>query len=87
MTGAEPRAAYLERRLDYYSYYRLIHDALPASVKIWLVDVRRDTYHLDRPYVGDYLFEDYTLRKWIELAPSGRAPCSSARALPGSPTC
>ena len=52
MTGAEPRAAYLERRLDYYSYYRLIHDSLPASAKIWLVDVRRDTYHLERPYVG-----------------------------------
>ena len=80
MTGAEPRAAYLERRLDYYSYYRLIHDALPASVKIWLVDVRRDTYHLDRPYVGDYLFEDYTLRKWIERAPSGRDVQQRARA-------
>ncbi len=80
MTGAEPRAAYLERRLDYYSYYRLIHESLPASVKIWLVDVRRDTYHLDRPYVGDYLFEDYTLRKWIELALSGRDVQQRARA-------
>jgi hypothetical protein len=80
MTGSEPRAAYLERRLDYYSYYRLIHDALPASVKIWLVDVRRDTYHLERPYVGDYLFEDYTLRKWIELALSGRDVQQRARA-------
>ncbi len=80
MTGSEPRSAYLERRLDYYSYYRLIHDALPAGVKIWLVDVRRDTYHLDRPYVGDYLFEDYTLRKWIELALSGREVQQRARA-------
>ncbi len=80
MTGGEPRAAYLERRLDYYSYYRLIHDSLPARVKIWLVDVRRDTYHLERPYVGDYLFEDYTLRKWIELAPSGRDVQQRARA-------
>ena len=80
MTGAEPRAAYLERRLDYYSYYRLIHESLPARVKIWLVDVRRDTYHLDRPYVGDYLFEDYTLRKWIELALSGPDVQQRARA-------
>jgi hypothetical protein len=79
-TGGEPRAAYLERRLDYYSYYRLIHDALPARVKIWLVDVRRDTYHLERPYLGDYLFEDYTLRKWIQQALSGQEVQQRARA-------
>ncbi len=71
-TGAEPRAAYLERRLDYYPYYRLVNGSLPADVRIWLVDMRRDTYHLERPYVGDYLFEDYTLRKWVEAALAGR---------------
>lgn len=71
-TGAEPRSAYLERRLDYYPYYRLINGSLPASATIWLVDTRRDTYHLERPYVGDYLFEDYTLRQWVEAASSGR---------------
>jgi hypothetical protein len=70
-TGAEPRAAYLDRRLDYYPYYRLINGALPADVRIWLVDMRRDTYHLERPCVGDYIFEDHTLRKWIEAAPAG----------------
>ena len=85
-TGAEPREAYLERRLDYYPYYRLINDSLPAAATIWLVDMRRDTYHLERPYVGDYLFEDYTLRKWVEEAP--RAVTSSATpSPPGSPTC
>jgi hypothetical protein len=71
-TGAEPRAAYLERRLDYYPYYRLINESLPPKVKIWLVDMRRDTYHLERPYVGDYLFEDYTLRRWVAEGFSGR---------------
>ena len=70
-TGAEPRAAYLARRLDYYPYYQLANDTLPGEVRIWLVDMRRDTYHLDRPCVGDYLFEDYTLRKWIEASPDG----------------
>lgn len=71
-TGAEPRAAYLERRLDYYPYYRLINHSLAADAKVWLVNTRRDTYHLERPYVGDYIFEDYTLRKWIESSPTGR---------------
>jgi hypothetical protein len=72
VTGAEPRSAYLERRLDYYQYYRVINGSLPANATIWLVDTRRDTYHLERPYVGDYLFEDYTLRQWIETVASGR---------------
>jgi hypothetical protein len=71
-TGAEPPSAYLDRRLDYYPYYRLINGSLPATATIWLVDTRRDTYHLDRRYVGDYLFEDYTLRRWLEAAASGR---------------
>src|SRR5262249_53393709 len=59
-------------RLDYYSYYRTVNDSLPADAKIWLVDMRRDTYHLERPYVGDYLFEDHTLRQWIRGASDGR---------------
>jgi hypothetical protein len=81
VVGAEPRAAYLGRRLDYYSYYRLINASLPADAKVWLVDMRRDTYHLERPYVGDYLFEDYTLRNWIEAAHSGADVQRRARAV------
>ena len=30
----------------------------------WLIDMRRDTYHLDRAYYADYFFEDHTLRHW-----------------------
>ena len=79
-TGAEPRQAYLERRLDYYPYYELVNRSLPADVRIWLVDMRRDVYHLARPYVGDYLFENYTLRRWIEEARTGREVAERARA-------
>lgn len=63
--GAEPRETYLARKLDYYPYYRLINDGLPAGSTVWLINVRRDAYHLDRPFVGDYLFEDYTIRRWV----------------------
>jgi hypothetical protein len=63
--GAEPRETYLARKLDYYPYYRLINEELPAGSTVWLINVRRDAYHLDRPFVGDYLFEDYTIRRWV----------------------
>lgn len=65
VTGAESRAEYLSRRLDYYPYYRIIDEQLPRDARVWLIDVRRDTYHLTRSYRGDYLFEDYTLREHL----------------------
>jgi len=80
VTGAEPREAYLERRLDYYSYYRAINDRLTPADTVWLVDMRHHTYHLARRYQGDYLFEDYTLRKWIETASTGKELQRRARA-------
>lgn len=78
--GTEPRDAYLARRLDYYPYYRLINETLPTDATVWLIDVRRDTYHLERPYVGDYLFEDYTLRQWVAEAGSAAELRTRARA-------
>jgi hypothetical protein len=63
--GGEPRAQYLERRLDYYPYYRIVNGELPASARVWLVLMRRDTYHLERPYFSDFIFEDWTLREWV----------------------
>ncbi len=64
--GAEPRTEYLARRLDYFPYYRIINEELPSRARVWLIDVRRDTYHLERAYRGDYLFEDQTLRVAIQ---------------------
>ena len=63
--GGETRDNYLSRRLDYYEYYTIINHDLPANAKIWLVNLRRDSYYLDRAYFSDYLFEDWTLRKMI----------------------
>jgi hypothetical protein len=78
--GTEPRGAYLTRRLDYYPYYRLINETLPTDATVWLIDVRRDTYHLERAYVGDYLFEDYTFRQWVAEAGSAADLRARARA-------
>src|SRR4029453_9437578 len=38
---------------------------LPADAKVWLIDMRRDTYHLNRPYFSDFIFEDYTLTLYV----------------------
>ncbi len=63
--GGETREAYLARNIDYYPYYRWLNEESPAENKVWLINMRRDTYHLDRPYFSDYLFEDWTLRKMV----------------------
>lgn len=78
--GAEARAEYLSRRLDYYPYYRLVNETLPADARVWLVDMRRDTYHLERPYFSDYFFEDYTLRSWMDQARTADELWARARA-------
>ncbi len=63
--GGETRDTYLARNLDYYEYYRFINNDTPADAKVWLINMRRDTYNLDRAAVSDYLFEDWTLRKFL----------------------
>lgn len=63
--GGETPDAYLIRNIDYYPYYQWLNTETPTDAKVWLINMRRDSYHLDRPYFSDYLFEDVTLRKWI----------------------
>jgi hypothetical protein len=64
--GGESPEDFLIRSLDYYPYYQIINIQLPANSKIWLVNMRRDTYHVDKPYFSDYMFEDYTFRQLTE---------------------
>ena len=66
--GGESRDDYLRRRLDYYPYYEVVNRELPPIAKVWLIDMRRDTYHLDRPYFSDFIFEDYTLTRYVRAA-------------------
>lgn len=63
--GGETRDQYLTRNLDYYSYYETLKDEAPADSKVWLINMRRDTFNLDRPVFSDYLFEDWTLRNMV----------------------
>lgn len=66
--GGESRESYLARRLDYYPYYEVINAQLPPSSRVWLINLRRDGYHLERPFFSDYLFEDYTLTQQVQAA-------------------
>jgi hypothetical protein len=63
--GGENRDQYLTRHLDYYPYYQTITTDTAADARVWLINMRRDTYNIDRPVFSDYLFEDWTLRKLV----------------------
>jgi hypothetical protein len=79
--GGESRDEYLSRRLDYYDYYKIVNNDLPADARIWLINMRRDSYHLDRAYFADYLFEDWTLKKLVEESRDSNDLRKKARAL------
>ncbi len=64
--GGESTEDFLTRSLDYYPYYQIINTQFPENSKIWLINMRRDTYYLNRPYFSDYMFEDYTFKKLVE---------------------
>jgi len=63
--GGETRDTFLTRNIDYYPYYQWLNNETPKDARVWLVNMRRDSYHLDRAYLSDYLFEDWTLRKMV----------------------
>ncbi len=63
--GGESKEEYLTRNIDYYPYYRWLNGESEPTAKVWLINMRRDSYHLDRPYFSDYLFEDWTLRRMV----------------------
>jgi hypothetical protein len=65
LVGAESRHSYLERRVDHYSFYEAANRLLPADARVWLIDMRGDTYYLERPYFFDFRIEHYTLMQLV----------------------
>lgn len=65
VSGGESREQYLTRNIDYYPYYQIVNNETAPDTRVWLINMRRDTYNLERPYFSDYLFEDWTLRKMV----------------------
>jgi len=64
--GGETRDEYLSANVDYYPYYQLINTQLPSDAKVWLINMRRDSYLIEKPYFSDYMFEDWTLKQMAE---------------------
>ncbi len=79
--GGETRDQYLTRNIDYYPYYEWLNSETPPDAKVWLINMRRDSYNLDRPYFSDYLFEDWTLRKMVWESSSGSELKAKAAAI------
>ncbi len=63
--GGETKDEYLTRNVDYYPYYKILNNETPENSKVWLINMRRDSYNLERPYFSDYMFEDWTLKKLV----------------------
>jgi hypothetical protein len=64
--GGEARADYLTRRLEHYPYYKIVNHDLPPTARVWLINMRNDTVHFERDYFADYIFEDFTLTKFVQ---------------------
>ena len=63
--GSEAREEYLGRHLAYYSLYQMANTTLPPDSRIWLVNLRNDTYYLERSSFSDDFFEHWTLVQLI----------------------
>ncbi|MBK7933281.1 MAG: glycosyltransferase family 39 protein [Acidobacteria bacterium] len=70
--GGETREAFAARNLDYLPYYLWLNSETAEEDKVWLVNMRRDTYYLERPYFSDYMIEDLTLQKMVSEAKDAR---------------
>lgn len=61
--GGEVREEYYTATIDYYPYYKIVNTQLPADSKVWLINMRRDSYLMEKPFFSDYIFETWTLKK------------------------
>ena len=57
LIGAESRDHYLARSIDHYPIYAEANAKLPQDARVWLIDVRGDTYHIERPYLSEFRIE------------------------------
>jgi len=63
--GLVPAGDYLRSKLPEYGLFRFLAEHTEPQTRIWLVTTGARTYYLERPFVTDYAFEDYTLARLV----------------------
>ncbi|QUV99149.1 hypothetical protein J8C02_06840 [Chloracidobacterium sp. MS 40/45] len=63
--GLVPAGDYLRSKLPEYGLFRFLATHTEPQARIWLVTTGARTYYLERPFVTDYAFEDYTLARLV----------------------
>ncbi|OYT73150.1 MAG: hypothetical protein CFK52_02465 [Chloracidobacterium sp. CP2_5A] len=76
--GNIPAEDYLRAKLPEYGLFRFLSERTEPQARVWLVNVGARAYYLDRPFITDYAFEDYTLGR---LARASRAAEEMAQAV------
>jgi hypothetical protein len=66
--GLEAPDVYLARQLRYYPFYVAINRHLQDGARVFLIDMRNDTYYLDKPAFSDSVLEDYTAMQIVSAA-------------------
>ncbi len=56
---------YLRSKLPEYGPFRFLAEHTEPQGRIWLVTTGARTYYLERPFLTDYAFEDYTLARLV----------------------
>ena len=79
--GRLTRENYLRDKFDYYPFYEYINANTPASSRIFLVVASNQSYYLEREYFSDSVFEDYTLRRIVQNAPTAAAIAKELNAM------
>lgn len=79
--GFESRDHYLERSLDHYKMYEVVNSKLPADARLWLINMRRDTYYIERPYFSDFRIEHHTLVELVKSSSSAAEMNQRAREM------
>jgi len=63
--GLVPAGDYLRSKLPEYGLFRFLAEHTEPQARIWLVTTGARTYYLERPFLTDYAFEDYTLARLV----------------------
>lgn len=72
-SGVESRELYLSQRLDVYPIYREADQRLGPNDRLYLVDMRNYGYYLDHRWRADFVFEDYTLGRTLDVTSDAAA--------------